>query len=63
MPCDHDYVFLIACGAMVCIECAHHTTTADCKLTTHNINHHRQYEMDDCRCGWANTVQEECNAD
>ena len=24
--CDHDFVFLIACGAMACIECAHHTS-------------------------------------
>jgi hypothetical protein len=27
--CNHDFVFSIACGAMVYVECAHHVSLAN----------------------------------
>jgi hypothetical protein len=59
--CDHDYVFLIACGAMACIECAYHTS-----LETYTAMRERptsrHYRHDDCNCGWADSIQQDNDA-
>ena len=49
--CDHDYVFLIACGAMACIECAHHTSLENYTAAKERPAS-RRYRHDECNCGW-----------
>jgi len=55
--CDHDYVFLIGCGAMACIACAHHISVAHHTAMQERVRvkAHSHY---DCRCGWAEGMEE-----
>ena len=45
--CDHDFVFLIHCGAMACVECAHHVTLASYAATRERPAH-RRYRHTEC---------------
>jgi len=54
--CDHDYVFLIGCGAMACVECAHHVTLSS-YVATQERPSYRQYHRTECTCGWATEIQ------
>jgi len=49
-------VFLIACGAMACIECAHHTSLEN-YTTMRERPSSRRYCHDECNCGWAEDTQ------
>jgi hypothetical protein len=55
--CDHDYVFLIACGAMACIACAHHTSVENF-AAMRDQQPPRRYRHDECNCGWAADISE-----
>ena len=55
--CDHDFVFLVACGAMACIECAHHTTLENYAAVRERPAS-RRYRHDECNCGWADGKKE-----
>ena len=50
--CDHDFVFLIACGAMACIACAHHTSLEN-YTALQEQSRVKAYNHHDCQCGWA----------
>ena len=52
--CDHDYVFLVGCGAMACIACAHHTSV-DNYAAMQERSRVKAYNHHDCQCGWADT--------
>ena len=54
--CDHDFVFLIACGAMACIECAHHTSVEN-SAAMRERPASRHYRHDECNCGWADDTR------
>ena len=54
--CDHDFVFLIACGAMACIECAHHTSVENYAAMRERPAS-RHYRHDECNCGWADDTR------
>ena len=56
--CDHDFVFLIRCGAMACIECAHHVTLASYAATQERPAY-RRYHHAECNCGWAAETEED----
>ena len=56
--CDHDFVFLIACGAMACIECAHHTSLEN-YMAAKERPASRRYRRDECNCGWGESMEEE----
>ena len=55
--CAHDFVFLIACGAMACIECAHHPTLENYAAVRERPAS-RRYRHDECNCGWADGKKE-----
>ena len=59
--CDHDYVYLIRCGAMACIACAHHTSVENYTARRERPSS-RRYCHDDCNCGWADDIREANNA-
>jgi hypothetical protein len=54
--CDHDFVFLVACGAMACIECAHHTSVENYAAMRERPAS-RHYRHDECNCGWADDTR------
>jgi len=54
--CDHDFVFLIRCGAMACIECAHPPSVANYAAMRERPAS-RHYRHDECNCGWADDAQ------
>ena len=55
--CDHDFVFLIACGAMACIACAHHTSLEN-YTALREQSRVKAYNHHDCQCGWAEATEE-----
>ena len=59
--CDHDFVFLIACGAMACIECAYHTSVERYTAMRERPSSYR-YRHANCNCGWAADIKGENDA-
>ena len=56
--CDHDYVFVVGCGAMACIACAQHTSLQNYAAgPKHPLP--RRYRDNECNCGWADETKEE----
>ena len=55
--CDHSYVYLIVCGAMACIACAHHTSLENYAAMRERPAS-RHYHHDECNCGWAEDTKE-----
>ena len=55
--CDHDYVFLIGCGAMACIARAHHTSLEH-YTALQERSRVKAYNHPDCQCGWADSTEE-----
>ena len=56
--CDHDFVFLVHCGAMACIACAQHTSLANYAAVPKRPLP-RRYRDTECNCGWADDPKEE----
>ena len=57
--CNRDFVFLIACGAMGCVECAHHVSAASYTAVKERPAS-RRYRHAECNSGWtAETTEEE----
>jgi hypothetical protein len=58
--CDHSYVYLIVCGAMACIACAHHTSLENYAAMRERppSRRSRRYCHDECNCGWAEDTKE-----
>ena len=58
--CNHDFVFLIGCGAMACVACAHHVSLASYTAVRARPAA-RHYRHAECNCGWAAETTEEEN--